>query len=141
MGRSNLWNASKYLKNANRSWCMIIRVKKFKHVFLIKSILFFTKKNQFQWQFYSLVCIAKNIEFDELQMCYYELCIWMTHWRNTMVDGAEFWIICKRLKLLRKGGHLQLIQNSAPSTIVWRQYDIRMICRKIHGFTTKCSNS
>ena len=32
----------------------------------------------------------------------------------------------KQLKLLRKSGRLQLIQNSAPSTIVWRQCDIRM---------------
>jgi hypothetical protein len=32
----------------------------------------------------------------------------------------------KQRKLLRKSGRLQLIQNSAPSTIVWRQCDIRM---------------
>ena len=50
----------------------------------------------------------------------------MSHWRHTMVNGTEFWITCKRLKLLRKAGRLQLIQNSAPSTIVWRQCDIRM---------------
>ena len=43
-----------------------------------------------------------------------------------MVDGAKFWITCKQLKLLRKAGHLQLIQNSAPSTIVWRQCDIQI---------------
>ena len=43
-----------------------------------------------------------------------------------MVDGAKFRIICKQLKLLRKAGRLQLIQNSAPSTIVWRQFDIRI---------------
>ena len=44
----------------------------------------------------------------------------------TLVDGAEFWIICKWLKLLRKAGPLQLIQNSAPSTIVWCQCDIQI---------------
>ena len=31
-----------------------------------------------------------------------------------------------RLKLLRKAGSLQLIQNSAPSAIVWRQCDIQI---------------
>ena len=50
----------------------------------------------------------------------------MSHWRHMMVDGAEFWITCKWLKLLRKAGCLQLIQNSAPSTIGWRQCDIWM---------------
>ena len=45
----------------------------------------------------------------------------LTHWRHMMVDGAKFWIICKRLKLLRKAGCLQ---NSTPSTIVWHQCDI-----------------
>ena len=53
-------------------------------------------------------------------------CIRMSHWRHTMVDGTEFWITCKRLKLLRKADRLQLIQNSVPSTIVWRQFDIRI---------------
>ena len=53
--------------------------------------------------------------------------IWMLHWRHTMLDGAEFWISCQRLKLLRKDGHWQLIQNSVPSTIMWRQCDIRML--------------
>ena len=50
----------------------------------------------------------------------------MSHWRNTMVDGAKYWIICKWLKLLRKSGRLQLIQNSAPPTIMRRQCDIRI---------------
>ena len=48
----------------------------------------------------------------------------MSHWCHMMVDGAKFLILCKWLKLLRKAGCLQLIQNSAPSTIVWRHYDI-----------------
>ena len=51
----------------------------------------------------------------------------MSHWRHTMVDGAEFWIICQRLKLLRKASHWRLIQNLAPSTIGWRQCDIRIV--------------
>ena len=33
-------------------------------------------------------------------------------------QGSLFWITCKRLKLLRKGSHLQVIQNSAPS-VFW----------------------
>ena len=53
--------------------------------------------------------------------------ILMSHWHNTMVDGAKFWISCQQLIILRKASHWQLIQNSAPSTIVWRQCDIRMI--------------
>ena len=48
----------------------------------------------------------------------------MSHWRHTMVDGAEIWISCQRLRLLRKSSHWQLIQKSAPSTIMWRQCDI-----------------
>ena len=43
-----------------------------------------------------------------------------------MVHGAEFQITCKRLKLRRKAGRLQLIQNLAQSTILWRQCDIRI---------------
>ena len=35
-------------------------------------------------------------------------------------QGPLFWISCKRLKLLRKAGSLQLIQNSAPSVAGWR---------------------
>ena len=54
-----------------------------------------------------------------------------------IVDGAEFWITCKRLKLLRKAGRLQLIQNSAPSTIVWRQCDIRITLA--HSYNNKLS--
>ena len=43
--------------------------------------------------------------------------IWMSHWHHTMVDGAEFWISCQRLKLLWKASQWKLIQSSAPSTI------------------------
>ena len=39
-----------------------------------------------------------------------------------------FWITCiSGLKLLRKTSHLQVIQNSAPSIVRWRQCDIRII--------------
>ena len=41
--------------------------------------------------------------------------IWMSHWRPRVTEVAEFWINYKWLKLLRKSGCLQLIQNSAPS--------------------------
>ena len=53
--------------------------------------------------------------------------IWMSHWHRRATKGAEFWISCKWLKLLWKAGHLELIQNSAPSVAQWRQCDIRMI--------------
>jgi hypothetical protein len=39
--------------------------------------------------------------------------------------GCLFWITCKRLKLLRKASHLQVIQNSAPSVVRRRQCDIQ----------------
>ena len=39
----------------------------------------------------------------------YLTCIRMSHWRRLATEGAEFWISCKRLKLLRKAGRLQLI--------------------------------
>ena len=51
--------------------------------------------------------------------------IWMSHWRHTMVDGAELLICSHRLRILRKTSHWQLIQDSVPSTIVLRQCDIR----------------
>ena len=48
----------------------------------------------------------------------------MSHWCRRATEGAEFWISCKWLKLLRKAGVLQLIQNSAPSVAQRRQCDI-----------------
>ena len=48
-----------------------------------------------------------------------------------MVDGAEFWINCKRQAFLSSFSTLQVIQNSPPYTIVWHQCDIWMI-----GLTT-----
>ena len=50
----------------------------------------------------------------------------MSHWRCRSTEGAEFWISWKRLKLLRKAGGLQLIQNSALSVAQWHQCDIRL---------------
>ena len=51
----------------------------------------------------------------------------MSHWHHTMVDGARFWISCKRPAFFSSFGRLQLVQNSAPSTIVWCQIDIRIL--------------
>ena len=50
----------------------------------------------------------------------------MSHWRHTMVDGTKFWISYQQLPFLSSFGRWQLIQNLAPSTIVWHQCDIRM---------------
>ena len=51
----------------------------------------------------------------------------MTHWCHTMVDGDEFWISCQWLTFLSILSHWQPIQNSAPSTMVWRQCDIQIL--------------
>ena len=51
----------------------------------------------------------------------------MSRWRRLATEGAEFWISCKALKLLRKAGRLQLIQNSAPSVARRRQFDVRIV--------------
>ena len=52
-------------------------------------------------------------------------------------QGCLFWITCKRIKLMRKVGHLQLIQNSVPSVAGWHQCCIRMI--QPHNTTTLCT--
>ena len=72
--------------------------------------------------------------------CCNKILIKMSHWHHAMVDGAEFWITCKGLKLLRKTVRLQLIQNSAPSTILWRQCDIPINMNLI-GFGIDLENS
>ena len=54
------------------------------------------------------------------------LLIQMSHWRHTMLDGAKLWISCEWLAFLNISGRSQMIQNSAPSTIVWCQCDIRI---------------
>ena len=43
----------------------------------------------------------------------------MSHWHYMMVDGAKFWISYQRLAFLRSFSRWQLIQNLAPSTIVY----------------------
>ena len=50
----------------------------------------------------------------------------MSHWLQQMVDGDIFWISFKRLKVLSEASQTQLIKCSAPSTICWRQCDIRI---------------
>ena len=53
------------------------------------------------------------------------LCIPMSHFRPTMVDGAEFWISSKLSAFPSSFGHLQVIQNSAsmwcPNVLWFRQ--------------------
>ena len=56
----------------------------------------------------------------------WNLAIGMSHLRHTMVDGAKFRIRYQRLAFLSSFGRWQLIQNLAPSTMVWRQYDIQI---------------
>ena len=66
----------------------------------------------------------------------------MSHWRHTMVDGAEFWISRQWLAFLSSFSHWQVIQNPAPSTIVWRQCDIRittkLLSQKRHHLAIFC---
>ena len=50
----------------------------------------------------------------------------ISHWLHMMVDGTEFWNICKLPAFLSNFSRLQVIQNSAPSTIVWCQCDIQL---------------
>ena len=52
--------------------------------------------------------------------------IQMSHWRHTMVDGTKFWISYQWPAFLSIPSCRQLIQNSAPSTILWRQCDFRI---------------
>ena len=42
----------------------------------------------------------------------------MSHWRCGVTEGSEFWISCKRKKLLRRAGRLQPIQFSALCHLV-----------------------
>ena len=54
-------------------------------------------------------------------------------------QGRLFWITCKRLKLLKKAGRLQLIQNSTPSVTRRRQ-----CCNRIKSYwaiTSELANS
>ena len=56
----------------------------------------------------------------------FENAIRMSHWCHKMVDGTEFWITCKRPAFLSSFSRLLVIQNLAPSTMVWHQCDIRI---------------
>ena len=55
--------------------------------------------------------------------------IQMLHWRHTMVDGTKFLISYQRLAFLSSFSSWQLIQNLAPSIIVWCQCEIQLITR------------
>ena len=50
----------------------------------------------------------------------------MSHWRQRMADGAKFWIGYQWLAFLINLSSWQLIQNSAPSAIMWCQCDIQI---------------
>ena len=52
--------------------------------------------------------------------------IQMSHWHQQMVNGAEHLISGHWLAFLSAISHLQLIQNSTPSTICWCQCDIQI---------------
>ena len=65
---------------------------------------------------------AKNFIKFHLIFLTISFIIWMSHRRHKLVVGAEFWISCHRLRLLRKVCCLQLIQHSEPFTILWCQF-------------------
>ena len=48
----------------------------------------------------------------------------MSNWHHTLVDGAKFLIHYQQQAFLSSFGCWQLIQNLAPSTIVWGQCDM-----------------
>ena len=52
---------------------------------------------------------------------------------HRVTKGAEFWVSCKQLKLLRKAGCLQLIQNSTPSVAGMRQSCIRIPLARVYS--------
>ena len=54
------------------------------------------------------------------------ICIRMSNWHHKIVEGAKFWIIYQQLRLLSVFIRWQLIQNLAPSTILWRHCDIKI---------------
>ena len=66
--------------------------------------------------------LPKNLHWFADKQC--KRTIWMSHLRHTMVDGSKFWISYQRLAFLSSFSRWQLIQNLAPSTIVWHQCDI-----------------
>ena len=48
-------------------------------------------------------------------------------WCHIDANGTEFWVSCQRLAFLTSHSHLRLIQNSVPSTVVWRQCYIQIL--------------
>ena len=71
--------------------------------------------------------IKRNWDCEYKKFLWIVSTIWMSYWCHTMVDGAEFCIRCQWLVFLSILSCWQLIQNSAPSTIVWHQCDIRIV--------------
>ena len=70
-------------------------------------------------------------QFPSLYLCLKINPIWMKTYPAVTYaafqhQGGLFWITCKRPKLLRKAGRLQLIQNSMPSVALMRQCCIQM---------------
>ena len=49
-------------------------------------------------------------------------------------------MICKRLKVLTRAGHLQLIQNLTPSVALGRQCCIRISQQKVYMYTKSVEN-
>ena len=107
------------------------------------------------WECLTLLITVVN--FDESFVCSKLSCltrllfsvqpIRMSHWCHTMVDGAKFWITCKRLNYWEKlvaynwfkiqrhlkgllwagATHQPTKASLASSTIMWRQCDIRIV--------------
>ena len=91
------------------------------------------------------------LQYGKVVWCYSKL--WKTDWKVDMKEiniaffnpavtyaaaqhqGRLFWITFKRLKLLRKVGRLQLIQNSAPIVAGWHQ-----CCIRINTYTSSYNN-
>ena len=74
---------------------------------------------------------------DQRKLLYVSKHFRMSHWCQQMVDGAEHLISCDWLAFLSAFSHLQLIQNSAPSTICWCQCDIRIVIPWIYQILLK----
>ena len=92
--------------------------------FQIRSWLFKSSSvNRNSLSIYLSVCFSETLNSGvALAPPASPLSIWMSHWHHKMVDAAKFWISCHWLNLLRKASHWQLIQNLAPSTMVWCQW-------------------
>ena len=95
---------------------------------LIDLVQFFAKKFNYTFPPMKLNLCMRHVPrmFILLDQIFLFLSIRMSHWCHTIVYGAEFWISCKRPAFLSTFSRLQKIQNSAPSTILGRQCDIRI---------------